>query len=212
MGERRRGRYAQERRIPLSANEVKRLAQIQAARVVHPQGSIGVSGELMMADLQIGDLTLSSLTLQDEAQLIARAVEQQRADPEVAAQGYSYQVIKANRGPTYQFMGKLLGEHSTNPKGDRTKWTELRLWETPSGKWVAESAGCSDEPGHVDIADAHVIRGPVVLIDRQILKDFEEKTTQTLSMEFQAMEFWGWSSPAKALANKLGWNLIIKID
>ena len=57
-----------------------------------------------------------------------------------------------------------------------------------------------------------VIRGPVVLVDRQTLKDFEQKTPQTLSMEFQAMEFWGWSSPAKALAKRLGWNLHIDVE
>ncbi|WP_066700127.1 hypothetical protein [Sphingobium amiense] len=165
-----------------------------------------------MADLKIGDLTLSSISLLDEKEIVAREVDRQRADPTLAAQGYSYQVIKANRGPTFEFVGKLLGEHTTNSKGDRSKWTELRLWETPSGKWVAESAGCSDEPGHVDIADAAVIRGPVVLVDRQTLKDFQEKAPQTLSMEFQAMDFWGWSSPAKALAKKLGWNIKVQVD
>jgi hypothetical protein len=130
----------------------------------------------------------------------------------IAAEGYNQKKITCNRGPTYEFLGRLLGEYSTDPQAKRTKWTELRLWETPSGKWVAESAGCSDEPGQVDIIDAHVIRGPVVLVERQTLKDFEEKTPQTLSMEFQAMEFWGWSSPAKALAKKLGWRLVIEVD
>lgn len=129
-----------------------------------------------------------------------------------AAEGFAREKIVCNRGPTYEFWGKLLGEHTTNPKRERTKWTEIRLWETPAGQWVAESAGCSDEPGHVDIVDAAVIRGPVVLVDRQTLQDFEAKTPQTLSMEFQAMEFWGWSSPAKALAKKLCWNLIVQVD
>lgn len=129
-----------------------------------------------------------------------------------AAEGFTREKIVCNRGPTYEFWGKLLGEHTTNPKRDRTKWTEIRLWETPSGQWVAESAGCSDEPGHVDIADAVVIRGPVVLVERQTLKDFEEKTPQTLSMEFQVMDFWGWSSPAKALAKKLKWDLVVNVS
>ena len=137
---------------------------------------------------------------------------QARPDRDEAPDGFTREKIVCNRGPTYEFWGKLLGEYSTNPKRDRSKWTELRLWETPSGQWVAESAGCSDEPGHVDIADAVVIRGPVVLVDRQTLKDFEQKTPQTLSMEFQAMEFWGWSSPAKALAKRLGWNLHIDVE
>lgn len=129
-----------------------------------------------------------------------------------AAEGFTREKIACNRGPTYEFWGKLLGEHTTNPKGDRTKWTEIRLWETPSGKWVVESAGCSDEPGHVDIADAVHIRGPIVLIDRQSLQDFAEQTPEIRSMEFQAMDFWGWSSPAKALAKKLGWNLKVQLD
>ena len=126
--------------------------------------------------------------------------------------GYSREKIVCNHGPTYEFWGKLLGEHTTNPKGNRSKWTEIRLWETPSGKWVAESAGCSDEPGHVDIANAAVIRGPAVLVERQTLHSFQEKEPEILSMEFQAMEFWGWSSPAKALAKKLGWNIVVQVD
>lgn len=133
-------------------------------------------------------------------------------EPESNAADFKSMKLVCSRGPTFEFKGKLLGEYSTDPQGKKTKWTELRLWETPSGKWVAESAGCSDEPGHIDIIDAHVIRGPVVLVDRQTLKDFEEKTPQTLSMEFQAMEFWGWSSPAKALAKRLGWDLTVKVD
>ncbi|EQA97263.1 hypothetical protein [Sphingobium sp. HDIP04] len=118
------------------------------------------------------------------------------ASTDPLADGYTHEEIACNRGPTYQFLGKLLGEHTTNPKRDRAKWTEIRLWETPSGKWVAESAGCSDEPGHVDIADAAVIAG-----------DQDGR-----SMEFQAMDFWGWSSPAKALAKRLGWNLVVRVD
>lgn len=128
---------------------------------------------------------------------------------ELKEDGFTREKVACNRGPTYEFWGKLLGEYSTNAKGDRTKWTELRLWETPSRQWVAESAGCSDEAGHVDILDAIVIRGPVVLVNRQTMKDYVDQTPQTISMEFQAMEFWGWSSPAKALAKKLGWNLVV---
>ena len=129
-----------------------------------------------------------------------------------AADGFTRQKIVCNRGPIHAFWGRLLGQHTTNPNGNKTKWTEIRLWETPSGQWVAESVGCSNEPGHVDIPDALVIRGPVVLIDRQILAEFENRTPQTLSMEDQAMEFWTWSSPAKALAKKLGWNITIEVD
>jgi hypothetical protein len=110
--------------------------------------------------------------------------------------GFTRQSITATRGPTYQFDGRLLGEHSTNNNGKRSKWTEIRLWQTVSGKWIAESAGCSDEPGQVDIVDAAVING-----DRDGTR-----------MEFQAMDFWGWTSPAKALAKKLGWDLIVVVD
>lgn len=165
-----------------------------------------------MADLEIAGMKFESMTLIDERALLARRVAEQRDDQSLLAAGFSFQKLKATRGPDFEFMGKLLGEYTTDPRRQRTKWTELRLWETPSGKWVAESAGCSDEPGHVDIIDAHVIRGPVVLVERQTLKEFEEKTPQTLSMEFQAMEFWGWSSPAKALAKKLGWDLKVLVD
>lgn len=165
-----------------------------------------------MGELDFDDATIASISFVDEREDAKRRFEGQRADPALAAEGYSFEVIKANRGPEFQFMGRLLGEYTTNPRGDRSKWTEIRLWETPSGKWVAESAGCSDEPGHVDIADAMVIRGPVVLVQRQTLKDFEEQAPETLSMEFQAMEFWGWSSPAKALAKKLGWDLRVTIE
>lgn len=165
-----------------------------------------------MATFEIDVAKLASMELLDEKALLSRRLEEQRTDQSLIDAGFGFQKLKATRGPEFEFMGKLVGEYSTDPQGKRTKWTELRLWETPSGKWVAESAGCSDEPGHVDIIDAHVIRGPVVLIERQTLKDFEEQTPQTLSMEFQAMEFWGWSSPAKALAKKLGWDLKVLVD
>lgn len=126
--------------------------------------------------------------------------------------GFTREKIACNSGPTYEFWGKLLGEYSTNRDGRRTKWTEIRLWATPAGQWVAESAGCSDEPGHVDILDAVAIRGPVVLIERQTLQDYRNKTPVLRSMEFQAMDFWKWSSPAKALAKKLKWDLKVQVD
>lgn len=110
--------------------------------------------------------------------------------------GFEMQYIAANHGPTYEFWGRLLGEYSTNNNGRKSKWTELRLWETPSGKWVTESAGCSDEPGQVDILDASVVNGEL----------------DGRPMEFQAMDFWKWSSPAKALAKRLGWDLTVKVD
>ncbi len=158
-------------------------------------------GQKAVRDLQdrIGGMKMVDLITPEEA---AGRIEM----------GYSSKKIACNRGPTYEFWGKLLGEYSTDPQRKKSKWTEIRLWETPSGQWVAESAGCSDEPGHVDIADAVVIRGPIVLVERQTLKEFEDKTPRTLSMEFQAMDFWGWSSPAKALAKKLGWDLKVQVE
>lgn len=137
---------------------------------------------------------------------------QQGTLPAHAPEGFTRETIVCNRGPTYEFWGRLLGEYSTNANGRKSRWTELRLWETPSGKWVAESAGCSDEVGHVDIADACVIRGPIVIIERQTMTESQEKTPEIRSKEFQAMDFWEWTSPAKALAKKLGWELSVRVD
>jgi hypothetical protein len=37
-------------------------------------------------------------------------------------------------------------EFSTqNREGSKSGWTELRLWETRAGAWIAEAVGCSTE-------------------------------------------------------------------
>lgn len=107
---------------------------------------------------------------------------------------FTPQKIVANKGPTLQFDGKLLIEYSTDPKKQKVRWTELRLWETPSGAWIMESVGCSDDEAQVDIFDAEVFRGEVG--ERPIA----------------VMDWLGWSYPARAIAKKMGWNLIVRVD
>lgn len=107
---------------------------------------------------------------------------------------FTPQKIVANKGPTLQFDGNLLIEYSTDPKRQKVRWTEFRLWETPSGAWIMETVGCSDDEAQVDIFDAEVFRGEVG--ERPIA----------------VMDWLGWSYPARAIAKKLGWNLIVRID
>ncbi|PZU59849.1 MAG: hypothetical protein DI547_05065 [Sphingobium sp.] len=112
-----------------------------------------------------------------------------------ATDGFTPQTISANRGPVYEFMGRLLAQHSTqNAKRTKTRWTELRLWETPAGAWVVEHVGCSDDDGHVDIADVAVF------------------PRHKVGREFAVMDTLEWSYAARALASKMKWDLKVRVE
>lgn len=103
------------------------------------------------------------------------------------------------------FDGKLIGEYSTqNKAGSKTRWTELRLWETPAGNWIAESVGCSTRDGEGELREARVIQQPA--------QRSQGWGPGQAPPHEEAMDAWGWSTAAKALARQLGWDVIRRVD
>lgn len=104
--------------------------------------------------------------------------------------------LACSHGPDLHFDGKLLGQYSTQRKdGGKDRWTELRLWETPAGNWIAESVGCSSRENEGEIKEAAVITPSS--IDNRIE---------------QAMTIWRWTTAAKAFARELGWAVTKRVD
>jgi hypothetical protein len=122
--------------------------------------------------------------------------------------------ISANNAPDVRFRGRLLGDFTTQNR-DRTKprWTELRLWKTEGGAWVAESVGCSDSEREVDIADVAVIddatRAPdgFVVLPRIDGAEAESKESALHRRRIAVMAFFGWTTMAKRFAREMGWQV-----
>lgn len=113
--------------------------------------------------------------------------------------------LSVSHGPDLQFEGRALGEYSTQRKdGGKTRWTELRLWETKGGSLIAESVGRSTAEREGDIREAKEI-GQVIGA-RPRLVGLEEDAVSN------AMAVWGWSSAAKAFARQLGWDVVRRVD
>lgn len=118
---------------------------------------------------------------------------------EYGAGEYAPQEIRCDKGPIVRFDGRVLAEHTTNPKGNRDRWVELRVWATPAGAWIVETVSCSDKQEEQDFANA------LVLDHVSDLKD-------PRSRPIRAMDWMGWSNPARALASKLDWDLTVEVS
>lgn len=114
--------------------------------------------------------------------------------------------LAATSGPDVHFEGRVIGEYSTQRKdGGKSRWQELRLWETRSGNWIAELVGCSSEHGHRELRDVRVIEEPTA---RNLVGEGGGGIGDARE---DAMELWGWSSAARALARGLGWDLVRRV-
>ena len=104
--------------------------------------------------------------------------------------------LSNNKGPGVSFDGRLLHEGTTqNRARTKTRWGEIRLWETPAGAWIAEDVACSEDDGEVDITKVGVFRDPIG----------EDR-------HFLVMDFFGWNHLARAMASKLKWNLVMRVE
>lgn len=109
--------------------------------------------------------------------------------------------LHVSHGPDLHFDGKLVGEYTTqNRAGTKRRWTELRLWETPAGNWIAESVGCSSNEGEGEIRTARAIEFP----------HWHGDGTSAGSIE-EAMDVWEWTTAAKAFARNLGWDVTQRV-
>lgn len=106
--------------------------------------------------------------------------------------------LQVNNAADVHFEGAVIQEYSTQSKDKdrpKSKWSELRLWETVGGAWIMESVGMSTVPGQVDIRDVLVIETGATETDEGLA-------------HLRVMEWLGWTMVAKAFARQAGWNVI----
>lgn len=108
--------------------------------------------------------------------------------------GFEPLSIIQHKGPVVEFDGYELDGFETK-QGPGGAWTEAALWETRGGNWVLEVRNCSDQPGHQDFVDAYVLDQDDML-DRQI----------------KVMNILKWSSWAREMAKRLGWDMRRRVD
>lgn len=137
----------------------------------------------------------------DQPARMARVSREQRAllsvigKEKTVTDEYKEQRISVTNGPDVRFKGRLLHEFSTqNRDGTKSRWTELRLWETEGGNWIAESVGKTDNQREVDLVDVAVIGGGDADGSRH-----------------RVMEHFGWTTAAKAFARQAGWEMYRRV-
>lgn len=112
--------------------------------------------------------------------------------------------LQVSHGPNLHFEGKLIHSYSTqNGAGSKERWTELRLWETPAGNWIAEMVGCSSRGNEGDIREARLIR--------------DGRAARTIGMGIdavvqQVMEAFNWTTAAKAFAREMRWDVTVRVE
>jgi hypothetical protein len=126
--------------------------------------------------------------------------------------------LQCSHGPDLRFQGRIVHEFTTQRKdGGKDRWTELRLWETPAGNWIAENVGRSSRQGDFDIREAAVIDFNMLLpgsTREQAYTDGEwaathgEKEPERIP---QVMDAFGWTTAAKAFAREMGWDVILRV-
>jgi hypothetical protein len=105
--------------------------------------------------------------------------------------------IVVNNGQDVHFTGRLVCEYTTqNAAGNKSRWTDLRLWETEGGAWVAESVAASDNDREVDFATVLVIE-----------PGGEDEVPDVEAARLAVMDHFGWTTTAKAFAKEVGWDM-----
>lgn len=121
-------------------------------------------------------------------------LESIRTRPQGGDDTFSAQRIGCADGPNVRFSGRARAEASTQRRdGGRDRWQEMVLWETRGGAWVLQSTGASDVEGERDIVNARVIGRPP--------HGHDEASVMA------AMEWLGWTRPARDIAKQMGWVL-----
>lgn len=119
--------------------------------------------------------------------------------------------IARQDAPDVRFRGRLVAEvdskdETRENRKPKERWKRLELWELETGDWVAASIACSDREGEIDFADADG-----VLIIREAGRLTNEGARGVDAMRKEAMEFFGWTWLAKALAERAGWDVVEEI-
>lgn len=147
--------------------------------------------------------------------LVARANEQPANPPDTKRESGRATMqapreirLQVNNGPDVHFEGGIAYEYSTQSKGDdESRWTELRLWETVGGAWIAESVGRSTSPGQVDLRDVLVIEPT----EEELHATGPRQHQLLLDWQYRVMAFFGWTTGAKAFAREAGWDVAVRV-
>lgn len=120
--------------------------------------------------------------------------------------------LQQTHGPDVHFEGRLVHEFSTQRKdGGKDRWTELRLWETPAGNWVAESVGMSTRGGERELREAAVIEGGAAEERVRLRAPIDHERHGRETARTQVMVAFGYTTAAKAFARKMGWDMVRQV-
>ncbi len=101
-------------------------------------------------------------------------------------------------GQDVEFTGRVVGEYtSQNANSTKSRWNELRLWETTGGAWVAEAVRCSSVARESDLRDVAVI---------------DADTDDLEADKVAVMSHFGWRPEAKAFARIMGWDMTRRLS
>ena len=108
---------------------------------------------------------------------------------------FTKQRISQSKGPTLKFDGRLLASSTDNPRGEKTRWIDNELWETPVGAWIAVFYGRNDDK------DQDFVKAAVI-----------EPRPSEWERIMEVMTFLEWTKVARALAKQMGWSLNLEIE
>lgn len=112
--------------------------------------------------------------------------------PGSASDGFERVRLSVAHGQDIHFVGRVIAEYTTqNSGGTKNRWTELRVWQTEGGAWIAESVGASDAGREIDIVEATVIDADTPEQDKRLA----------------VMAAFNWTTAAKAMARLHKWDV-----
>lgn len=110
-------------------------------------------------------------------------------------QGFKTYEFTQNKAPDVVFEGRLVAridsrDHRRESERNEGRWTELEIYETPAGNWVAVEHGRSDRANETDRTDV----------------TFIERGNQ-FPMRCAAVKAFGYGWLAKRMAELEGWDV-----
>ena len=67
--------------------------------------------------------------------------------------------LRRNNDVDLEFEGELLAEQSSHQEG-MSRWSEIRIYKSTTGKYVVETCGRTTLPGEVDLVKVVVVDHP----------------------------------------------------
>lgn len=110
-----------------------------------------------------------------------------------------------NKAPDVVFEGRLVAridsrDHRRESERNEGRWTELEVYETPAGNWVAVEHGRSDRANETDRTD-------VTFINRYVRVEGLPAVADDSVMRSEAVKAFGHGWLAKRMAELEGWDV-----